>query len=112
MWRTLVEENMETMQKILKNNDELIQDNLNLRELYKRTAINLLENGKEELGEYLLAQIDEIPTLGTMDLYRNWINRSKVEELRKKIHDYLDTNGITRAYQISIDRYFMELLEE
>ena len=103
---------METIQKILKNNDELIQDNLNLRELYKRTAINLLENGKEELGEYLLAQIDETPTFGTMDLYRNWINRSKVEELRKKIHDDLDKNGITRAYQIIIDRYFMELLEE
>ena len=98
--------------ELLKENENLVQDNLDLIDLYKRTAIHLREIGKEELANYFLAQIDEIPTLGTMDLYRNWINRSKVEELRKKIHDNLDKNGITRAYQISIDRYFMELLEE
>lgn len=98
--------------ELLKENENLVQDNLDLIDLYKRTAIHLREIGKEELANYFLAQIDEIPTLGTMDLYRNWINRSKVEELRKKIHDDLDKNGITRAYQISIDRYFMELLEE
>lgn len=98
--------------KLLKENENLVQDNLDLIDLYKRTAQYFRKQGKEDLALYFLAQIDETPTFGTMDLYRNWINRSKVEELRKKIHDDLDTNGITRAYQISIDRYFMELLEE
>ncbi len=98
--------------ELLKENENLVQDNLDLIDLYKRTAIHLRKIGKGELANYFLAQIGEVPTFGTMDLYRNWINRSKVEEIRKKIHDDLDTNGITRAYQISIDRYFMELLEE
>lgn len=98
--------------ELLKENENLVQDNLDLIDLYKRTAIHLRKIGKKELANYFLAQIGETPTFGTMDLYRNWINRSKVEELRKKIHDDLDKNGITRAYQISIDRYFMELLEE
>lgn len=102
---------MESIEKILKNNEELIQDNLNLRDLYRRTALHLKEKGKDDLADYFLAQINEIPTMGTMDLYKDWISRSKVEELGRKIHVVLDSNGITRGYQLLIDGYFMELLE-
>ena len=93
-----------------KEYQQLIQDNLDLIDLYKRTARHLKESGKEEWADYFLAQIDETPTIGTMDLYRNWVKRDNVEELKFKIHNLLDDNGITRAYQLMIDKYFQEVL--
>lgn len=36
----------------------------------------------------------------------------KNKELQQKIHKELDKNAITRAYQLIIDDYFKELLEE
>jgi len=93
-----------------KEYQQLIQDNLDLISLYKRTAIHLREIGKEELANYFLAQIGAVPTMGTMDLYDNWINRDEIEKLRNRIHQELDSNGITRAYQLQIDKYFQELL--
>lgn len=94
-----------------KEYQQLIQDNLDLISLYKRTAIHLREIGKEELANYFLAQIGAVPTMGTMDLYNNWIKRTDVEELKYKVHKALDGNGITRAYQLHIDELFQELLE-
>ena len=41
----------------------LIEENEHLRDLYLRTAKKLDENGKEELADYLLAQIGAVPTL-------------------------------------------------
>ena len=73
-----------------KEYQQLIQDNLDLISLYKRTATHLREIGKEEMALYFLAQINETPTIGTMDLYDNWINRNKVEEAFKDIEDYFD----------------------
>ncbi len=93
-----------------KEYQQLIQDNLDLINLYKRTAMHLREIGKEELANYFLAQIGAVPTMGTMDLYDNWINRDEIEKLRNRIHQELDSNGITRAYQLQVDRYFQELL--
>lgn len=42
----------------------------------------------------------------------NSVHKDKIRELKEKIHNALDKNGITRAYQIKIDEYFEELLEE
>lgn len=42
----------------------------------------------------------------------NFIEKYKVIKLKGKIHQLLDENGITRAYQLTIDRYFNELLED
>ena len=42
---------------------------------------------------------------------RNSVHKDKIRELKEKIHNDLDNNGITRAYQIKIDEYFEELLE-
>ena len=38
------------------------EENEYLRDLYLRTAKKLEENGKEELADYFLAQIDAVPT--------------------------------------------------
>ena len=40
------------------------------------------------------------------------IPKQKIRELKEKIHNTLDKNGITRVYQLEIDNYFDELLEE
>lgn len=37
--------------------------------------------------------------------------KDKIKKLKEKIHSELDTNGMTRAYQLIIDKYFDELLE-
>lgn len=41
---------------------------------------------------------------------KQYIHCSKIEELAEKIHNELDKNGITRAYQTIIDSYFDEVL--
>ena len=48
--------------KVLKKLRELDKDNNDLRLLYRKTAKKLMENGKEELADYFLAQINEVPT--------------------------------------------------
>jgi hypothetical protein len=42
----------------------------------------------------------------------NFIEKYKVIKLKGKIHKLLDNNGITRGYQLIIDGYFNELLED
>lgn len=104
------DEDIEAIEAIVAAYKRLVQENLDLVDLYKRTANHLRKKGNEELALYFLAQINKTPSFGTMDLYDNWINRSKVEELKVKIHNGLVKNfGEYRANQFQIDRYFMEL---
>ena len=42
----------------------------------------------------------------------NFVEKYKVIKLKGKIHQLLDENGITRGYQLIIDGYFNELLED
>ena len=42
----------------------------------------------------------------------NFVEKYKVIKLKGKIHQLLDENGIAKAYQLTIDRYFNELLED
>ena len=44
----------------------LKEENERLRDLYWRTARRLSENGKVELADYMLAQIDAVPTFVPM----------------------------------------------
>ena len=47
------------------------------------------------------------------DIYertKRYIKEEDVIDLQEKIHKDLDKNGITRAYQIIIDKYFNKLL--
>ena len=43
---------------------------------------------------------------------KNYVTKFGVILLKKKIHELLDENGITRGYQLIIDGYFNELLED
>ena len=47
-------------------NEELKKENAELKELYIKTAKHLRKLGHEELAEWMLAQIDAIPTLKPM----------------------------------------------
>ena len=55
------------MKNIIKAYKENDKENNELRSLYRRTAIKLQEKGKEELAEYFLAQINEVPTFVVED---------------------------------------------
>lgn len=61
-----LENAIETVLQELKNKTE---DNLQLINLYKKTAKKLRENGKDELADYFLAQIDAIPTFSVESSY-------------------------------------------
>lgn len=50
------------IENLIKAYKEKDKDNNDLRRLYRRTAVKLRENGKEELADYFLAQINEVPT--------------------------------------------------
>ena len=63
------------IEKLVNENNRLVQDNLDLDRLYRRTAEKLKENGKEELANYFLAQIGAVPTWSTFEEYKHWINK-------------------------------------
>ena len=73
-----LENAIETVLQELKNKTE---DNLQLVNLYKKTARKLKETGKDELADYFLAQIDAIPTFSIGSSYDQWIKISELEEL-------------------------------
>lgn len=57
-----------------------------------------------DILEQLVGDVDTIDT--------QFIYKDKVRELKEKVHKTLDANGITRAYQIFIDKDFEKLLGE
>lgn len=69
---------------------QLEQDNLQLIDLYKRTAKKLRENGKEDLADYFLAQINAVPTFSVGSSYDQWINISELQELYFKMGECTD----------------------
>lgn len=79
-----LENAIETVLQELKNKTE---DNLQLINLYKKTARKLKENGKDELADYFLAQIDAIPTFSVGSSYDQWININELEELYNQMKE-------------------------
>ena len=67
--------------KIEKENRE----NTDLKELYIRVAKYQEKNGHTDLAEYMLAQIQAIPTFTTWEEYTTWISK---EDLRKILDKY------------------------
>lgn len=98
---TTAGDNAEWAETVLAYIEELEQDNIELRKYYAtrkevedlKDTINCLhESSKEYINK------DKI--------------RYKIKELKEKVHKTLDVNGITRAYQMLIDKDFEELLGE
>lgn len=77
------------IEKLQKENEQL------------RTEVNSLKEEKEQYkNDYF----------NLYEQNKQYIHYSKIEELAEKIHNELDKNGITRAYQTIIDSYFDEVL--
>lgn len=75
--------------RVLKENEQL------------RTEVNSLKEEKEQYkNDYF----------NLYEQNKQYIHYSKIEGLAEKIHNKLDKNGITRAYQTIIDSYFDEVL--
>lgn len=64
---TFREKQYRALEHLIKAYKEKDKDNNDLRRLYRRTAVKLRENGKEELADYFLAQINEVPTFTVDD---------------------------------------------
>lgn len=94
------------IEKLVNENNRLVQDNLDLDRLYRRTAEKLKENGKEELANYFLAQIGAVPTWSTFEEYKHWINKDifleKIEKLYEEggCWDYDYYNGIAAVVKL------------
>lgn len=85
----ILEHILSDYKRVLKENEEL------------RTEVNSLKEEKEQYkNDYF----------NLYEQNKQYIHYSKIEELAEKIHNELDKNGITRAYQIIIDSYFDEVL--
>lgn len=61
------------------------KENMNLKELYVRVAKHQEKIGHTELAEYMLAQIQAIPTFTTWEEYTTWVSK---DELRKILDKY------------------------
>lgn len=94
------------IEKLVNENNRLVQDNLDLDKLYRRTAEKLKENGKEELANYFLAQIGAVPTWSTFEEYKHWINKDILLEKIEKLYeeggcwDYDYYNGIAAVMKL------------
>lgn len=80
----------QAIKNILRELSNLDKTNNDLRLLYRRTAKKLQENGKEELAEYFLAQIDEVPTFvvdDDIDYYKEYHKqKERITELEAENH--------------------------
>ena len=61
------------------------KENMNLKELYVRVAKHQEKIGHTELAEYMLAQIQVIPTFTTWEEYTTWVSK---DDLRKILDKY------------------------
>ena len=82
------------------------KENMNLKELYVRVAKHQEKIGHTELAEYMLAQIQAIPTFTTWEEYTTWVSK---DDLRKILDKYAK-----KEIDFSPDLYqeLRQLLEE
>lgn len=76
-------------QRIIINQQKEIEkqkkENIDLKELYVRVAKHQEKIGHTELAEYMLAQIQAIPTFTTWEEYTTWVSK---DDLRKILDKY------------------------
>lgn len=75
----------EDFEIILKLIEKQEKENTDLKYLYIRTAKHQEKIGHVELAEYMLAQIQAVPTFTTWEEYTTWVSK---EDLRKILDKY------------------------
>lgn len=100
------EKESQALENLIKEYKQKDKDNNDLRKLYRRTAAKLRENGKEELADYFLAQINEVPTFTVdddIDYYEEYYKQRK--KIKEKLEAYKKNCTV-------IDSFIVEVLEE
>lgn len=99
--RTVVVER-EPLKRVILKYKRLDKDNNDLVRLYKRIAIKLKENGKEELADFFLAQIGIIPVFTVtddIDYYSEYYKLKKENEKYKEMYAQALAKGMNESIQ-------------
>ena len=84
---------------------ELETENTNLKDIYIRTAKHQKKIGREELGNYMLAQIQALPTFTTFEEYITWIQKEDLRSLLKKYEELKkEDNAIIHSFLSEIEQ--------
>lgn len=86
------------IEKQSKEIEELKNKNMELKDTYIKVAKHQEKIGHEELSEYMLAQIEAIPTFTTWEEYYDFISKQKIKdkilyrqfELQQEYKDFED----------------------
>ena len=70
--------------KVIQTAEKLYKENTDLKELYIRTAKHQEKMGHLELAEYMLAQIQAIPTFTTWEEYTTWVSKDDIRKILDK----------------------------
>ena len=89
-----------------------IKENTDLKSLYLRIAKHQKEIGHTELANYMLAQIQAIPTFTTWEDYTTWVSKDKIREKIKYYEELLKTNPKDEEILRHIIQALNEILEE
>lgn len=84
---------------------ELETENTNLKDIYIRTAKHQKKIGHEELGNYMLAQIQAVPTFTTFEEYITWIQKEDLRSLLRKYEELKkEDNAIIHSFLSEIEQ--------
>lgn len=86
---------LELLYKYRKQQEEIEKknkENTDLKDLYIRTAKHQEKIGHTELAEYMLAQIQAIPTFTTWEEYITWVSKEKIREIIKELNVDIERN--------------------
>lgn len=96
------EKEIKALENLIKVYKEKDKDNNDLRKLYRRTAIKLKENEKEELADYFLVQINEVPTFTVDDDIDYYTEYYKLKEenktLKNAVSEIFNSEDVTDNY--------------
>lgn len=86
------------------------KENTDLKELYIRTAKHQEKIGHTELADYMLAQIQAVPTFTTWEEYTTWVSKDKIREKIRWVDEQMQNPEKEQLY--SNYRYTKNILNE
>lgn len=86
------------------------KENTDLKELYIRTAKHQEKIGHVEFAEYMLAQIEAVPTFTTWEEYTTWVSKTKIRVLIQKLNNQIMEYNIKKAQGQETDIEYHEYI--
>lgn len=116
------EDLIKAIENLIKSYEKQKQEKEKYKQLYfdkldKTTDIvidydKLLKKVKQLEAKLEFKQWGDLDNLDFEEYMNQFIPKEKIINLKQEIHNVLDRNGITRAYQIAIDEQFEKILKE